>query len=377
MIKKFVIPVAFIIFFLFEASAFDGNISAESAILIEQSTGNVLYGKNHTKQMKPASTTKILTALIALEKCDMKEIVTVSLNAANKEGSSMYIEEGEKLTVEGLLYGLMMNSGNDAATAIAEHISGNEEEFSKLMNQTAKRIGALNSNFVTPSGLDDENHYTTAYDLALITSYALENDSFKTMASTKTKVVTTEDGVKKYLSNHNKLLSLYEGCNGVKTGFTKASGRTLVSSAIRNDMQLVAVTFNAPDDWNDHMNMMNYGFSEFETVTPLKEDVVIAKASVSDGVESYLPLVPEKTVSYTAKKDDFFEYNVETDVDDIIAPVHKGQILGEAVITLKGREIERVKLKADKSIEKVLVKKSFFQIFKLFLKIFLKKNNFN
>lgn len=372
MIKRIVIPVVFLLFISIRASAFDGNISAESAILMEQSTGNILYEKNHTKQMKPASTTKILTALIALENCDMNEIVTVSSNAANTEGSSMYIEEGDKLTVENLLYGLMMNSGNDAATAIAEHISGSEEEFSKLMNETAKKIGALNSNFITPSGLDDEKHYTTAYDLALITSYAMNNEAFKNIVKTKTKVVTTEAKIKKYLSNHNKLLSLFEGCNGVKTGFTKASGRTLVSSATRNDMQLISVTFNAPDDWNDHIAMLDYGFENFEILTPLKNDVACAKAFVQDGKDAYLTIFPEKTVSYTVPKENFSEYDVNIILEDLKAPVYEKQIVGKAIIKCRGEEVERVNLVAGNDIEKLLVKKSLFQIFKLFFKLFIK-----
>ena len=218
-------------------------ISAESAILIDADSGRVLFEKNaHTKR-GIASTTKILTAIVVLENASSDEVVNVSYKAANTEGSSMYLKSGEKITVENLLYGLMLNSGNDAATALAEHTAGSVEEFAKLMNKKAKEIGMNSSSFANPHGLDNENHYSTAYDMAMLTKYAMENKTFKNIVGTKTKIAKNENGDYKYLTNHNKLLSIYEYCLGVKTGFTKKCGRCLVSFSEKNGVKLIAITY--------------------------------------------------------------------------------------------------------------------------------------
>ena len=245
----------------YEAKAL--SVSAQAAILIDSQTGKVLYEKNADKILPMASTTKIMTALCTLENINSNIPITVDSAAVGVEGSSIYLDYGERITIKELLYGMLLNSGNDAATALAIAVAGSVEEFSKIMNRTAARLGADSTNFVNPSGLFDENHYTTARDLAKITAYAIKNPLIKAIVSTKEiKISNGKKGGGRYLKNHNKLLWQYEGCTGVKTGYTKKCGRCLVSSAKRGNESLVAVTLNAPDDWRDHSALFDYGFSE-------------------------------------------------------------------------------------------------------------------
>ncbi|MBQ3181494.1 MAG: D-alanyl-D-alanine carboxypeptidase [Clostridia bacterium] len=194
------------------------SVSAECACVIDMSTGRVIYEKNMNKQHTMASTTKIMTALVALENSNLEDIVTVSKNATGKEGTSLYLKAGQKVSMEDLLYGLMLQSGNDAAVAIAEGVSGSVEKFAETMTERAKALGAKNSSFKNPNGLDEEGHFTTAYDLAMITKEALKNKKFSEIVSTKSKTIL--DGTQT-VSNHNKMLRIYDGCIGVKTGFTK------------------------------------------------------------------------------------------------------------------------------------------------------------
>lgn len=285
MIKSIkIVFVSFILMLIFNCSAF--AYSAESYCVIDADSRRILACGNEREKRGMASTTKIMTALVALENCSPEEIVTISKNASYTEGTSLYLKEGEQVKMIDLIYGLMLNSGNDAAVAIAEHISGNCDEFAKLMNETARKIGANDTNFVNPNGLSDENHYTTAYDLAKITAKAMENETFSQIVSTKTYTATTLNTSKPlYFTNHNKLLRYVEGCNGVKTGFTKATGRCLVSSVSKNGWQAICVTLNAPDDWNDHKHLFGYVFDKFYLKEILSEDDII-KTIKTDGKEN-------------------------------------------------------------------------------------------
>ena len=256
--KFFVFLFAFTIIFSQEVYAL--NISASSAVLINEETKTVIYEKNAYKKMPMASTTKIMTAICTIENMNTNIPIKVDDRAIGIEGSSIYLEKGETITLKELLYGMMLNSGNDAATAIAIAVGGSVENFCTMMNMCAKKYGAVNTNFTNPSGLYDDNHYTTAYDLALITAHAMKNPLFKDIVSKKQMKISKGDGVR-YLKNHNKLLTMYEGCTGVKTGYTKKCGRCLVSSAKRGEKSLIAVSLNAPDDWADHKNMLTYGFN--------------------------------------------------------------------------------------------------------------------
>lgn len=238
------------------------------AVVIEQTSGRVLYRQNPYARLYPASTTKILTALCVLNALSLDHKITVPKKAVGIEGSSIYLREGETLTVEELLLGLMLRSGNDAAVALALAVSPSIEEFASLMNRTASECGATDSNFVNPHGLHDDNHYTTALDLALITARAYENAEFRRIAATRyAKISGVEED--RHIANKNKMLYLFDGANGVKTGFTKKSGRCLVSSAVRDGMQLICVVLNHPNMWNDSISMLENAFANFK-MTPVE-----------------------------------------------------------------------------------------------------------
>lgn len=238
---------------------------ASGAVCMEASSRRVLYEEKKDVKCYPASTTKILTALIALENLPLNKIVTVPKIAEGVEGSSIYLKEGDEISVEDLLYGLMLRSGNDAAVTLALEIAGDIETFARTMNEKALQIGAENSHFVNPHGLHDDNHYTTAYDMALICAKAYENNEFVKIVGTKQRKITVS-GEARYIANKNKLLKLFDGANGAKTGFTKKSGRCLVGGAKRGDMQLVTVVFNHGDMWNDTVRMLKYGYDNYEMI---------------------------------------------------------------------------------------------------------------
>lgn len=246
------------------------SISAESSVLITADTGTVLYEKDAHTQLSMASTTKIMTALLALEEAGRSgdPPVDITEEMVAVEGSSMGLQAGDRVTLTNLAAGMLLASGNDAANAAAICLAGSQEEFAVLMNRRAEEIGMEDTHFVTPSGLDDEEHYSTAYDMALLAREALKNQEFRRLASSSVLQVEFLEPEKKVsYTNHNKLLRMYDGCIGVKTGFTKKSGRCLVSAAERDGVTLIAVTLNAPDDWNDHTALLDYGFSTVKSVS--------------------------------------------------------------------------------------------------------------
>lgn len=243
------------------------GVYAESAVLIDGQSGAVLYSKNSAAHMNMASTTKIMTAMVILENMSLDTVVTVPKEATLVEGSSIYLRENEKITVETLLYGLMLESGNDAAHTLAVSCSGSIEKFADLMNETAKKIGLTSTSFANPHGLSAENHYTTAYELAYITYTAMQSPTFCKIVSTKNMVAPSLDGkFTRYFSNHNKLLRIYDGAVGVKTGYTKAAGRCLVGAAEKDGKRFITVTLNDGNDWNDHANMLDYAFDHYDTI---------------------------------------------------------------------------------------------------------------
>jgi D-alanyl-D-alanine carboxypeptidase (penicillin-binding protein 5/6) len=242
----------------------DIQTHAQSAALIDVTSGVILYSKSGNKPMRIASLTKVMTAIVAIEQGDLSDSVKVSKRAAGKEGSSLYLKLGEQMSLHAMLYGLMLRSGNDAATAIAEYIGGTEEGFVYLMNQKAEMLGMNHSHFMNPHGLDVKEHYSTANDMALLTAYALRNPIFQEIVKTKLKKVPNPNEAWSYLwSNKNKMLSLFPGADGVKTGYTKLALRCLISSATRDGQQLAVVTLNDSDDWADHSRLLNYGFKQF------------------------------------------------------------------------------------------------------------------
>ena len=323
-----------VLFAAFRSDAF--AYSAKAYCVMDRDTKTVLAGENIHARMGMASTTKIMTALCVLKNCDPNDLATVSANASMQEGSSLYLKAGEQMRVEDLLYGLMLNSGNDAAVVLAEHTAGNTENFAVLMNSLAKDMGLSDTNFVNPNGLYDDNHYTTAYDLAYISSAAMENEVFRKIVSTKTKTVETADTKRKiHLSNHNRLLRELDGCNGVKTGFTKKTGRTLVSSAKRGDSEFVCVTLNAPDDWNDHKNLLQNAFSQYETVRAVSSGDKAGLVKKCEN-ESAMCAVAENEIRVLKNKDENLEvkYNIfETTSDNI----KRGDVVGECSVFLNGK----------------------------------------
>lgn len=263
---------------------------AKAAALIDVTSGRLLYSNRGDEPMLIASTTKIMTAIIAIEHSDLDGIVTVSNRAAGKEGSSIYLKAGEKMKLKDMLYGLMLRSGNDAATAIAEHVGGSLDGFVFLMNAKAEEIGMTNSHFANPSGLDQKGHYASANDMAKLAAYALHDPTFREIVGTKVKTAPNPEEEWDYKwVNKNKMLHLYEGADGVKTGYTKQALRTLVSSATRGGRQLAAVTLNDGNDWNDHAKLLDYGFAAYRMET------VIAKGAA---VQNY-PFVAASTLSYS------------------------------------------------------------------------------
>ncbi|MFE8703003.1 D-alanyl-D-alanine carboxypeptidase family protein [Cytobacillus sp. FJAT-54145] len=265
--KKFKIISTLIMVFTIASSQTNVGhaISAKGAILMEQESGRVLYERNAHTQMRIASITKIMTAILAIESGKLEEEVEISERAARTEGSSLYIKPGDKVKLIELTYGLMLRSGNDSAVAIAEHVSGSVEDFVKIMNKKAKEIGMKNTIFANPHGLDDhENHYSTAYDMALLTQYAMKNETFAKV--TGTKQYKCESLNSTWNNKHRLVTGLYKYTTGGKTGYTRRAKRTLVSTAEKDGLKLIVVTINDRNDWKDHMSLFNQGFSTYESV---------------------------------------------------------------------------------------------------------------
>ena len=312
------------------------GLSAEHAILMDADSGRVLYEKDADSRSLIASTTKIMTALVVCEQCNVLDRVRIMPEAVGIEGSSMYLQADEILTVQELLYGLMLQSGNDAAVALAIYCGGTVEGFAQLMNDEARRIGLTGTHFENPNGLDNENHYSTARDLAKLTAYAMKNEIFAKTVSTKSIQVGGRS-----LTNHNKLLWRYEGADGVKTGYTKAAGRILVSSATRDGRQLIAVTIHAPDDWNDHTRLLDYGFSQFETKCLVQAGQCLGTVQVLSGEGGSVDLVAAQDFSYPVAQGEAVEVQFPGP-GFVYAPVTAGQNAGFAHVLLSGVPVGKV-----------------------------------
>lgn len=315
------------------------STSASSAVLIEAESGRILYEQEADEERLIASITKIMTALVALEHGDVNEVYTVTAQDM-AEGSSMYLKPGEELTLEELLYGLMLASGNDAALAVAHCVSGDLDTFVALMNDTARTIGMEHSSFANPNGLDAEGHYSSAYDMAILASHALANETFRRIVSTSS--ITIDD---RYLKNHNKLLDMCDGCVGVKTGFTKAAGRTLVTAAQRQGMTLVCVTLNDGNDWNDHTNLFDYGFSTYHLSTPVAAGQILADIPVRCGTVRSLKLAADRDISFPVKEGEKLSLQIRLPAS-VPAPVIPGQTVGTVSAFLDGTEVMTVDLVA-------------------------------
>lgn len=305
-------------------------LSAEAAVLMDAATGRVLYEKNADDMRLIASTTKIMTALVALERADnLDRTVTITKEWASVEGSSMYLKEGDVVSLRGLLYGLLLNSGNDAATALACTIAGDEATFVEWMNEYAAEFGMENTHFTNPHGLDADGHYSTAYDMARLMVKAMENETFREISKTRYVEI---DGFELYY--HNKLLSKYKYCVSGKTGFTTAAGRTLVTASEKDGRLLVAVTLTAPDDWNDHIKLYEYGFNHFPLSNLCERGSCIATVSVT-GTSQAVPVYCVDTLTWLVKPGESVQRILYLP-DEITHGVTKGAVVGRVVFRVNG-----------------------------------------
>lgn len=323
-----------------------GAISAECAILIDAQTGRVLYEKKAEEKSLIASTTKIMTALVICEQTNVLDRVKIPKEAVGIEGSSMYLKEGEVLTVQELLYGLMLQSGNDAAVALAIYCGGTVEGFTELMNDKAHRLGMSQSHFANPNGLDSPGNYSTARDMAILTAYAMQNPIFAQTVSTKTITIG-----ERCLRNHNKLLWQLEGANGVKTGYTNAAGRILISSVTRMGRQLIAVTFNAPDDWQDHKTLIEDGFSRFTVQQLVRQGQILGQLELAGGQETSVDLIAAEDFSYSLAQGERVTISLP-EAGFAYAPVAEGQEAGFAHILVDGTAVAKVPLVYGATIER-------------------------
>lgn len=326
--------------FVIGACADEISLSAQAYVLYCVENGEILLSHNSDKMMKPASTTKIMTTLLALEYIESHDPYVEFTDDMIAEGSSMYLSVGDTVHLSDLAVGMMMASGNDAANATAITISGSMEKFSQLMNKRCKEIGMTNTNFVTPSGLDDDDHYSTATDMALLMSEALMNEKFLKITSSKSMKVNflTPQKTVSY-DNHNRLLSMYEYCIGGKTGYTKSAGRCLVSASRKDNMTLVCVTFNAPDDWNDHIKMYDYGFEKFSVVDTSDDDEKL-EVPVVGSTKNKISLYTK--VNRNAVVETLMSDRIERTIlvrDFVYAPVKEGDYIGIITYRLDGEII--------------------------------------
>ena len=322
-----------------------GAVSAEKAILMDANTGRVLYEKDPDRRSLIASTTKIMTALIICEQCNVLDRMQIPKEAVGIEGSSMYLREGEVLTLQDLLYGLMLQSGNDAAVALAIYCGGTVSDFAQLMNDKARQLGMTGTHFENPNGLDSPGHYSTARDLAILAAYAMKNPIFAQTVSTK----SVRAG-QRSLTNHNTLLWRVTGADGVKTGFTKAAGRILVSSVTRDGRRLICVTINDGNDWADHAALMEEGFSRYHLQRILEEGECVGTVEIAAGQSDRVQLLADSSFSFPL---------AETEKAEIIlsgpgfayAPVVQGQQAGYAYICIGDSCVGKVPVVYGQTVE--------------------------
>lgn len=322
-------------------------ISAQSAISLDGQTGRILFEKAADRRSLIASTTKIMTALVVCEQCNVLDRVRIPKEAVGIEGSSMYLREGEVLTVQELLYGMMLHSGNDAATALAIYCGGTVEGFAELMNDKAHRLGLQNTHFVNPHGLDAPDHYSTAKDLAVLAAYAMENPIFSRTVSAKQISVGSRS-----LRNHNKLLWQVDGADGVKTGFTKAAGRILVSSASRDGRRIIAVTINAPNDWSDHKSLLEQGFSRYAPKTLFRAGERLGYVEIEGGTAGYAELLAAQDFCIAIAPEESWRVGLP-EPGFVYAPVAQGQNAGFAHVMLDGVPVGKVPVVYGQTVEQV------------------------
>lgn len=335
------------------------DISAECAIVMNAETGSVLYEKNAHRQHAIASTTKIMTALLTLEAGDPDRLFVADKTAIRVEGTSMGLTEGDIVTRRALCLGMLLPSGNDAANAAAVNVAGSMSAFAEMMNRRAAQIGMSESHFVNPSGLDADGHYSTAYDMALLTREALKNPDFREMCGMQSAAAEFGNPQEtRTLYNSNKLLDMYDGCIGVKTGFTDNARRCLVSAAEKNGCTLIAVTLNAPDDWDDHTKLLDNGFAEMKSYDIRLNSFA---AEVVGGTAGSVAIVPAEKVTVGMTAEETRRVSVKYSVPEFVyAEITEGETLGRADIYLDGKLFRKVELVASESIARAEPHKGVF-----------------
>lgn len=327
------------------------DISAKSAVVVCADTLEIVYSKNMNEQLSMASTTKIMSAIIALEYGAVDEPITVTNDMIAVEGSSIGLVDGDEISLKTLVKGMLLESGNDAANAVAYIVGGDIPSFVAMMNNKAKEIGMNSTSFETPSGLDGENHYSTAFDMAVLGAYAIKNPEFRSVCQDESDVVYYGNPpYRRVFTNHNKLLDLYDGAFGIKTGFTKKSGRCLVSAVRKDGKTLIAVTLNAPDDWNDHIKMYDYAFKIVKSVE-LTEDFSNIRLKVVGGIKDTISVEPLRVVEYTTMADEI-DYNAKIFIKQFeYAPVYKGDVVGKVEFYCDETKIAEVPICATETVE--------------------------
>lgn len=336
------------------------NVTATAAIVIEASTGHVLYERNADAHMFPASTTKMMTLITALEGNQLDEIVTVGPGAYNAEGSTLWLDVGEKIPLGDLLYGMMLISGNDGAIAIAEHCGGTVADFAARMTQRAHDLGAVNTNFTNANGLPDSNHYTTARDLAIMTKYGFTLPHFEEICSTKEISFGWIHDDTKLLRNENQMLWLYRGANGVKTGYTDAAGRCLITAAKQNGVQLIVVVLDSLYIWNDSIFLLDYGFGKVSSDTLIESGQVVKTLPITSGRRKSMQVKTAGEIIMPVFAGDDNAYEIVYDLPtELTAPITSGETIGKIRVVLPdGREAASVDVVTTADVEQ----KSFFRL---------------
>lgn len=363
---------------VFNKSFDEPSINSRVGVIYDRKSGRVIWEKNSNKRVAMASTTKIMTCIIVLENANLNDEVIVSSKAGGTGGSRLGLKKGDKITVNDLLYGLMLRSGNDSAVALAEHVGGDKEGFAKLMNSKAKELGLKDTHFVTPHGLDDPEHYTTGYELAKIADYALKNDKFAKIVNTKECTINI-NGYTKAISNTNELLGYLQGVNGVKTGFTNNAGRCLVTSVNRNNFEIITVILGADTkkirtadsiklieytykNYN-YINIENIVNEKFESWKNINEKRIIVEKGKNIDVKLELNEIKNKVIPIKSENFD----NVDIEINclyNLTAPVERKRIVGSLKIKLNGEVIEVVDILNKEDIEKKNRKDYFFEFLK-------------
>lgn len=347
-------------------SAEEPNINSRSAIVFDRNSKEIIYGKDENTKKKMASTTKIMTCIVVLEKGELTDTVIVSKKAAGTGGSRVGLKTGDKATVQDLLYGLMLCSGNDAAVALAEHVGGSVEGFAELMNAKAKELNLSNTNFVTPHGLDNENHYTTAYELAIMADYGLKNKTFRSIVGTK-NITININGKPRNLNNTNELLGSVSGVYGVKTGFTNGANRCLVSSCKRDNLDIITVVLGADTKkfrTQDSLKLINYAMNNYKDINVEKQineefekwkkenkSSMYINKGIKENAEVELEKIENKYITIKNTQ----ENNIKIEINNIKkyeAPLTKGTVIGVVTVNVKGKTKLVVNIQASETIKR-------------------------